>query len=400
MSTRLRITPVVLVLACGASRAPAAHQDGAAGRSSGAGTGGSANFGGAAGRSQGAAGTKASEAGQASFEAPCFDVNGVPDCSTLFPQERPLEPTTVVSATAVDADARFTMLGGWLALAELPGGRPPRVVVVGPGAATEILDVDVDSDSGELHVESVWGGAGTSIDGAMSTRAAALGCNDAGCQLLTVAATEQVLRELPGYELPSGAEVHELVGGADGLCAYGSGLFCLKNGVWTTEIEASYQVTAVTLEYPPAAVTDSGSWFVRADVGWQLQASSIGDALELASGGQTVSALAGDGTWTVTSINPSASASCVQAPSLERAFPGTGPFGEHWLVLDEQSNVFAQRTLSMPAPPHDEWCRSSSGAAGPILTASKVQCGISANILALTEGEVVSLLGQLLCAVD
>ena len=60
----------------------------------------------------------------------CFASANLPSCSALSARYASLGPVVLVQASDVAEGARFTKLGGWAALAELPADAAPRLVLV------------------------------------------------------------------------------------------------------------------------------------------------------------------------------------------------------------------------------------------------------------------------------
>jgi len=372
--TAVVATMFLLLAACGESKAPTAAHPGGGGMG-----------------------------GQASFDAPCFEPQGVVTCGELFPHETAIGPVQIADSASLGLGAEFTRLGGWAALVEFATGQSPEVVLAQEGSSSTSYQVDRSDAGGELRILSVWGEAVQNVSDALAARAVALGCNASGCQLLSASPEDPTLRVDPAFALPSTAQVEQLVGGRGRLCAFGAGLFCLDGGAWMTSIpaEVSGPITAVTLSYPAAAVAADGTLFVENDAGdWAPAGVVVEGAVRIESTSHTLSLLAADGTWTVVSLDPSGVASCVQSPPLALAVPGSSPFGSGWRVADERGQVFGERqTYDAPNQPSPglTWCQSSAGVSEPLRGANPIQCADGTNVLSITASGFFSLLGAISC---
>jgi hypothetical protein len=339
-----------------------------------------------------------------SFEPPCFDAANVASCLELFPQEGEVLPVEIAQASSVGVDAHFAKLGGWAALAELPVGQAPRVVLADVGSRATILEVDVMHPDGTLDILAVWGEREIYVIDALQSVAVALGCTDAGCELLSAASGDETLEVVPGYALDPAARVDHLAGGWGKLCAYGEGLFCLDGATWTNAIpaEVSGRIVSVSLGYPSVAVTAQGELFIEAETGdWVLKPSPIESGARVEASDGTVSLVDDGGAWTILSLDPPATASCQQTPRLVTANPGSSRFGIPWLVADEDASVFRQRqTYEAPNQPRAEltWCRVSNAApASAVIDVDAIRCADGTNLLGITSGQFFSLNGAIAC---
>jgi hypothetical protein len=297
-----------------------------------------------------------------------------------------------MQASDVAEGARFTELGGWAALAEVPADRSPRLVLVPSWDELEPQVFEIEHDGYEIV--AVFGAEHPLTAGPL-TRAAAVGCDDSSCQLF-LSSNEQTLSVAPQYAFPRGVRVEGLAANLQRLCAYGDGLFCWENGVWRERIPVaeSGRVIAVALDEPPAALTAAGVVFVEDGEVWQAIGASVSEPVGFDALGGTLSVIGADGTWQVTSGSGGGVASCRQAPRLVAA--GLGRYGTRWLVLDERGESYLQLAL-----PGDElaWCRPDHGFAMPARAVSRIECTVP-FLLAITDAALLSVFGAARCVID
>lgn len=369
-------TSVCLLLslptACGGSTSsdPPSEQQGGRGNAGGASAaGGSAGSGGAAsGRS---------------LEAPCFNPQGVTMRCADFGR---VEQEKLLDAAMVAPGARFTALGGWAALLEMPENANQRLVVVSlPGeprdGQTRLLEMERSDAAGELRVRSVW----TLHHGSSSF---ALACNAARCRLLVARYGEGVLRPLAAFDLPASFAEGELVGSSERLCVYGDGARCMGPDGWIEAVPASAgTIVAMTLTTrTAAAISATGTLFLESDSGWLPQSERVPLAISAHAYDGVLTVLAEDGAWYSTVLGTSASTTCLQPAPLRLATVSP------WLVLDAAGTVYRQDSVSK------EWCELTSANGASFLAVGFIShCAQPANILAISDESLFSLVGPVVC---
>lgn len=258
-------TRKLIALACGLA---AANSQGCGGKSQGT-NGASGGDGGGAGvvAAGGLAGAGGG-GGAAGADPLCTEEVGECPATTLE------SPKVLLDAADFGVSARLVALGGPTVLVEV-GDSSFQVV--------RVLDADEQETTGATRaVWSVPSGAGTPRavteamlfdDDRLGLRTVvALACDEPGesCRLLRGDERSEELSPWAGSELPSELEAHRLVVDAATdppvVCAYGNGLFCLRDG-WQPEIPVTegLRLNHVTVSsYWSLAVGEEGRWFKRA----------------------------------------------------------------------------------------------------------------------------------------
>lgn len=254
LSALVGVVVMAAVQGCGGKREGSRPAQPAEGGSTGAGSGGGgdAATAGAAGNAgaAGAAGTCTEEVG--SCPATSFAVWQV-----------------LLDAAAFGPSARFVALGG-------------RAVVVDRGDASYEVVALLNELEQEVtgQTQAVWtvpSGVGTPVavaldsDGVSRWTVSVLVCDDAGASCSLLRGDEQAteLTAWPGSELPDELDARALVldvtSAETAVCAYGSGLFCFRDG-WQAEIPVAegLRLNHVSISSGWAlAVGEDGQWFQR-----------------------------------------------------------------------------------------------------------------------------------------
>jgi hypothetical protein len=349
----------------------------------------------AAGGSAGSAGTAAA------VVPPCFDPDAVTSVCTRF-ADSPLPILELAHADEIAVGARFSRMGAWGILAELPAKQAPRLVVIREPTATTadrilVLPVEWPEAVGAYRIVDIWSLPGSEIRTASEILPLALGCDEEGCSLLS-GTVAQTMRISPGTRLPRGVFVDGLAVEYPRVCAFGDGVFCLTEQGWVEELPPSTRrrITALRLGEISLAGADDGAVFVQRGKGWELAPVSLPAAVSyLSSASPEFTAFSTDGSWHAISGELQETGRCAQAAPVgaNEGFSSSGP----WVLAASDGRVFYQNWSSSMTY---EWCAMSMFGLGDILDASVEYCGAALNVFAITSERVLSLLAAPRCYLD
>lgn len=226
-------------------------------------------------------------------------------------------------------------------------------------------------------------------------RGAALGCTEAGCELL-LPGDGPLLHASPQYRLPPRARFEGLVANGERLCAYGEGLYCTENGVFREAVsfERSGTIVAVSLGDPAVAVSADGVVFFEEGEQWQSRQTNMAHPVSVDVRDGMISLHAADGEWQLLPISGPVPASCRQQPPLLHA--SLAERLARWLVLNQAGESFLQ-----VRQPDGElaWCKVGRDIPAKVLAVSEIECS-GPHLFALTDVEILSVFGGALCVID
>lgn len=398
-----------------------AHDGETDGPSASGGTGSSTSSGGSDGSRAGSSSGSTSGAGGSYLtEDYCFD----PDEVEVCPREGWYgeEPFVFYDAATLDPDAKFLGLDGNSALLEIPGdddSKTYRVVTAQETFKDDHVRIDEvvwPEAVGGFEVRHAWSMRGSSDypDLGLGT-VNALGCDDVMCRVFTSQDGEGNLDPVPNAELPLG--MRGLSFDNYGVpCAFGEGAYCWDGAGFAPVLEvppgAGERFTEFFMksEYEGQArrgiaVTDAGAVLLTDKAGtFQMvvpPASTWGLVADVEHTGWEFSVLFESGAWWLGEFGASTELptdiDCFNPDEMEflssgmsssmLAVDGAGfRYVRHWFYLDE------------PEPEY-RFCASQRAPVPDLLKVSATSCGLSTNLLGVTEQQFFGLTGPIQCPV-